>query len=253
MMPGGGHNGENMNCYCNGLDDSCPLCRGTGQLSGCTTCDGLRWVAKLSGDNEYEAEPCPRCAYKVLPELGIDIGLTQEMLGWTFANMTTDYPELLQVAEAIKRVIERKRGWVVMTTHSGSGKSYLLACAVNAAVVSGIVAKYVQFSTLMTDFIESRMSRHEKSFPAIMREHTGVGLLALDEFGEGNLSDFLLTVTREMLVGRSDTAGWTPTLFATNKDPAFFKQKMPWLFDRFHDDEVERYNLATVPSLRGRL
>ncbi len=241
-----------MNCYCNGLDDSCPLCQGTGQLSGCETCGGVRWVAE-GVDNEYEARPCPRCAFKSLPDLGIDIGLTQEMVGWTFANMIQAYPELLEIAEAIKKMIERRRGWIVMTTHSGPGKSYLLACAVNAAVEGGVIAKYTQFTALMTDFIESRRSRHKKSYPALMREHTGVGLLALDEFGEGNLSSFILASFRELLVGRSDTAGWSPTMFATNKDPAFFKREMPWLHDRFHDKEVQRYNLATVPSLRGRL
>ncbi len=242
-----------MNCYCNGLDLDCPICRGTGQLPDCKTCGGLRWVAEQVADNEYEERPCPRCAYKAYATLGIDTGLTREMKGWTFANMVKGYPELNEIAEAIKKMIARKRGWIVMTTHSGPGKSYLLACAVNAAPEAGIIAKYTQYTSLMTDFTEAIMGRHKKTYPALMREYTSLGLLALDEVGEGTLTDFKLATFRELLVARSDIAGWTPTLFATNKDPEFFRREMFWLHDRFHDSEVQRFNLATVPSLRGRL
>ena len=241
-------------CYCRGLDPDCPLCGGAGTLPECTLCGGVRRVMRERNQEDvYDPEACPKCGVKV-EKVRLEIGLTIEMSKWTFPRMIKGYPELDESREAIKRVIEARRGWVVMLTPPGRGKSYLLAAAINYALSAGYTCQYMTYQDMMSNMIEARMGRHKLSYLALVRQMTNVGLFAIDEFGtEGGTSDFQAGATREVLVSRSDTGGWMPTLFASNATIDEIGKKWPWLEDRFWDTECVKIDLSTMPSLRGEV
>lgn len=243
-------------CYCNGMDPECPLCRGSGKRGDCTLCNGLRRIAVDDPEGiqkAYKAVPCPRCANKGVAEIHQASGLTPEMQKWTFAAMVTGYPQLDEIATEMKRVLHEGKGWVVMSSHPGPGKSYLLASLVNEALGQRKSAFYTFHTALMDDFIAARMGAHRESFQALMRRLTGIQFLAIDEFGVGTLTDFKSSTLRQLLGARSDGTGYTPTFFATNEEPDFFEKELPWLHDRFFDKQCKRYTLDKVPSLRGRI
>jgi DNA replication protein DnaC len=215
---------------------------------------------ELAGDQQgdenshYVHKRCPACGYTNSQVLAEDYGLPTNGQNCTFELMSKQYDEVNVCADEMVKILSSGKGWLVMTSHSGPGKSYLMLAAINRAIQRQVDARYVLYTQMMTTFQDAQWNRHPEGlqYSAYMRALTGVSLLCLDEFAEGNHSPWRDQTIRELLVCRSDPV-WSPTFFATNKTPEEIKARMPWLYSRFFAKECRRFTFRDVPDLRGRI
>ena len=244
-------------CLCNGMDENCPLCKGQGKYPDCTLCGGLGRVQRTVATNdgvEYAGSSCPKCGHRDPRQVKRMTGMTQEMFRWTFGRMTQDYPSLITAANAIRQIVDDGRGWIVLLTPPGRGKSWLMAAAMNRAIKAGRRCYYSVFNSLMAELTDNIMGKSANTYRSALRRLTALHLLCVDEFGvEGGTSDFQARTIRELLGARSDTGGWLPTIISSNARLSEIAAKWDWLEDRFWDKEVQMFDLSDVPSLRGVL
>jgi hypothetical protein len=246
-------------CWCKGMDPKCPVCHGNGGRPDCV-CQGTGLVMELAADQQgddnahYEHRRCPACGFTNPQNLAEDYGLPILGQTCTFELMSRQYAEVNRCADAMAQVMLAGKGWIVMTSHSGPGKSYLLMAAINRAIQQRIAARYVLYTQMVTTFQDAQWNRHPAGlqYSGYMRQLTGVKLLCLDEFAEGKHTDWRDQTVRELLVCRSDPV-WVPTFFATNKSADEIKEMMPWLYSRFFANDCQRFTFSDVPDLRGRI
>lgn len=246
-------------CWCKGMDPLCPVCRGKGGRPDCI-CGGIGLVMELASDqagdenSHYVHKCCPVCGYTSPKALADDYGLPKNGQTCTFELMSRQYDEVNRCAEVMVKIILARKGWVIMTSHSGPGKTYLLMAAINRVIQQRIDGRYILYPKMMTEFQDAQWNRHPTGlqYSAFMRQLTGVELLCLDEFAVGNHTKWRAQTLNELLVCRSDPV-WAPTFFATNKTPDELKVIMPWLYSRFFADECKQFTFRDVPDLRGRI
>lgn len=242
-----------MKCPCNGLNDDCLICGGSGIKPDCI-CGGLGYVAEAKESDSlrqrWAVKICPRCK-KVPVEFSWPSGLDEVQSTWTFDMAYSDVPQLSDVVSKLEAWAVAKEGWYVLASKWGTGKSFLLACLVNQWRKEGLDAMYWVTSSMLQALLDALWDRHpEWSFGALRRALVEVPLLCLDEFGHMDLSPKGEEWLRALLVERS-TGVWKPTVFATNRSLMHFTTHMPWLASRWSSSRVIKETFEGVPDLRG--
>lgn len=239
-------------CPCRGLIPNCPLCGGFGKLA-CTVCGGTRFIATLVSEGVYKTDPCPACGDEPQRSMVLAPGIPDGAREWTFDNLRLDYKELQEAARAIREILDKGRGWFVLHTPPGRGKTFLLCAAVHYALKKGQSATYIEAAGMLQALQDATLGSHPTlTHAALQRGLIEADLLTIDEFGVQSDSEFRLTELRMVLDARSDKGGWKPTGFATNETAGQLAQRFPWLFSRFQAAECLEITLAHVPNLRAQ-
>jgi hypothetical protein len=241
-------------CVCKGMNRSCPICQGSGYAT-CATCEGMRVVQVVGDDpNRLEWRACPDCGnMEAAPLPPMIRGMTPTMLTWTFSEMTRNYPALVSISNSAQQMVADRRGWLVMYSRPGRGKTYIMGATCNEAARSGMSVIYTLMSDMLNDLQESVVNRGDRTHLSLLREYQEVDLLAIDEFAEDRMTEWRKKVLRQVLVNRSDQVDWRPTLFATNWTGPQLEEHFPWLTSRFNVPAVVERDMAGVPDLRAVL
>lgn len=236
-------------CICHGNWVECPLCHGTGKP--CEKCGGLQ--SYIKGDSFVA-----KCSCAELEEeerVRLSSGLLPGMEEWTFDRGIWNgdgASRLKEIADRVRDWVRVPKGWLLFQAPSGRGKSYLLACLVNAAGVWNCEAVYFMTSMLLEQVQERRLYPErftDFSFPAWWRRLQEVGLLVLDEFGNFNLTAAREEKLRELLIYRSDPV-FKPTVIASDQDFSLLADRYPWLVSRLHHRANRKVDFSGVPDLR---
>ena len=246
---------EYPDCSCNGLLHDCPLCGGTGKLD--CLCKGLGYVARLrrgEGSLEWEIKPCPRCGSQLRRAVVVlASGLSPQMEGWTFDAIYQDLPRLTAIAARVEAWAIGQQGWYVFSAEYGRGKTYLEVAIVNWYRAQGLEAMYWVSKNLLQRLHDANWGNDpDWSLGAMHRILATVPLLCLDEFGHEELTAWQEAQIRAILVARSD-GYWLPTVFATNRPLAFFREWLPWLASRWRGETTAVESFDGVPDLRPLL
>lgn len=243
-----------MTCPCRGMNSRCPICNGSPEVV-CSKCLGTRFVAQEVNEHVYKAIPCLACRERQIfkPRLS---GLTDAMYSWTFGALFMQYPTLIRAAETLQAVLENGAGWVIIFGPNGTGKSYLLAAALNALkdyyIQSG---RYWRLPDLMNDLWTAQRGEHPRQLThnALKTEAISAGVLCLDDLEQATPNEYRKQDLRDILISRGTMRNWAITFMATSLRGAELIARYPWM-GGFMDDlaNVRRVDLSVMPNLRAQ-
>jgi DNA replication protein len=128
----------------------------------------------------------------------------------TFDNFIADTPELKLNLEAVKELVVKQSGTIVMTGNYGAGKTHL-----ECAAVKELKGKYIKMFAISERIRASYVDTSRGTSLDILDELASVPILAIDEMGRSKGSDWELNYLSYVFDERH--ASRLPTIFASNR------------------------------------
>lgn len=133
---------------------------------------------------------CPACWNGYLPKYLRKIsGLSATMLGWRLENILPDKGRR-QAVKAAQQFIKRPVGWLTLWGSFGTGKTFILACIINALRDRQIAGMYV----VAPEFLDRLRATYEPDTPIgfnkLFAQVRDIPVLALDELGQIQATDW---------------------------------------------------------------
>lgn len=198
--------------------------------------------------------PCPACSSGRLPAyLRQCSRLAGELARASFAGYIQADDRTGQLAAA-GAVVKAGRGWLTLWGQNGRGKSYTLACIVNAALDAGRPAVYTTAADLL-DHLRSAYNPHGPGFSDAFEYWRAAAVLAVDEVSEYYATSWADEKLRQLLGYRYDRRDTLITVFACEMQPGGddWPANLGWLYSRMSQGEVVHCGGGDVrPLLRGR-
>jgi len=158
----------------------------------CEVCHGFGYVEyeRMRDDPRFgKLEICPSCAEGVLqpPALGLPLRFQEA----SFENFeVARNPQMALAVAACRELVEGLRDRVLLYGAPGLGKTHLLAASVKAARQGGAAAWYWEMPDLLAHLRE-RVRDEERPLEAeIMALSSPTALLAIDDYGAHNATDW---------------------------------------------------------------
>jgi len=133
---------------------------------------------------------CPACWNGYLPEYLRKIsGLSPTMLNWRLENIVAE-DGLQKATEAAWQFIKRPVGWLTVWGGFGRGKTYILACIINALREKQVAGMYI----VAPEFLDRLRATYEPDTPIgfnkLFAQVRDIPVLALDELGQVQATDW---------------------------------------------------------------
>lgn len=224
----------------------------------CPVCLGLEWVK--SGDFPVDhpdfgkMERCPACQGGRLPEyLRHASGLRGWHLGASFADYIQIGGREVQL-QHVQALLKRGHGWLTLWGGYGTGKTYLLAAAVNESLRRRRPAVYTTASELL-DRLRDAYGPGGPGFSKAFEQWATCQLLAVDEIDQFHATQWATDKLRALLAYRYDLAagGDSVTLFATNAEPGGddWPADLGWLVSRMSQWDIIKTRGGDVRPIIG--
>lgn len=175
-------------------------------LPPCQTCRGMRKVrfdVAVGHENFGKIRDCPACLSRpdvaplVAADRAFNAGLSREQIGQTFESFQTVPLSQAAYAAAFDWSL-RAQDWLVIHGEPGSGKSHLAAAAVNRLAGAGRRVRY-WYAPDLARAVKRQIGQGgnaEDEFVTSVKEQP---ILALDDLGATQLTDYVLRVFEEIV------------------------------------------------------
>lgn len=213
----------------------------------------MRYVTK-----DYRAVPCPTGCDRAtnLSRLSATSNIPKHLV---LASLREDtYPQQLQ--EAILKIIElvygqNVGGFYLFHGPNGTGKSHILAAAMNEAMRAGRSAYYTTTLDIINDLRRAAFDKDDRDAETkLMNRVSAVTVLCVDEMGRERNTDYAVEKMFQMLNARYEAAhtkvpGESPrlTIMASNYPPA---EMEPYIQSRLMDLNSGSWNLTGIADRR---
>lgn len=164
---------------------------------------------------------------------------------FTFSNSTETNKHNLAVYKKAQTICDDKRGNLLLTGNTGSGKTYLLSACVNEVTKQNRSVLFTTAYTLNSMFLDAHLSDYKTS-QSILDTLTDADVLAIDDLGteiayKNVTAEYLFAVINERIARKKQT------LVSTNLTLADIRDRYDErLFSRLVDT-----NITTVAQLKG--
>lgn len=189
-------------------------------------CNGLKWVADedaltLDHDNFGKLFPCPGC---VSPPRRIEYlrsvcNLKGKERSFTFVDWwVTVESRRLAIREA-REALDNRNDWLTLWGGNGSGKSYLGAAIVNAAMERGIEARFWMMADLLDHLRDAYNPKSVTPYSNLFHDLIDCPVLVIDECHVFNSTPWALEKFRQLASERYRRSLECLTVWITNLDP----------------------------------
>lgn len=217
----------------------------------CPTCDGVGFLRRdvPPGHPDFgQPLPCPCGLVARRRSVRLDglLGFTDELKLKSFADLGPVAKQGL-ARLAARDYAANPRGWLYLYGPPGDGKTTLIAAAVNELRAAGRVAVFATVPDLLTFLRSTFNDGAGASFDSTWRHLLSVDILALDDLGAENPTDWTRERIFELVNARYRAR--LCTLVASNLEP---ERQESRIASRFRDVDLCRCEFAGPDDLRRR-
>ena len=176
--------------------------------------------------------PCPDCHDG---NLAVRLTGASQLKGWLRdATLNTYRTNRHNRAafDATKAFVERRAGWLTLWGGYGTGKTHLLAAAVNLSTNNRVAAVYYTLPDLLDAM---RAAYQDDSFDNLFSRLVRLPILALDELDKVRLTDWAREKLYQLFDARYRDLERLGTICATNTKPDPADTDMGYLYSRMTD------------------
>ena len=221
----------------------------------CPVCLGLRYTrydVPISDERFGKMFDCPACsAGRVSQYLrehsGVKVDWMRHAKMEDWFHTKGREPQY----DAMMELLRKGSGWLTIWGEYGTGKTYLMACAINEFIQKKRQGVYVEAGALLDHL---RDSYKDESYRYAFGQWSSCFALALDEVNEYHATPWAADKYRQLLNHRYNMKDESVTILACNVDPSgkSWPEGLGWLYSRMTEFPIVEAGGGDVRPLLKR-